>query len=428
MRSKSLSTAFLVFALASAGWAAEPDRSDAVHGLLAVDCAGSYVRIATGGDAPRVVARGALWDGPGAGVLRPSATGRFDGCLVADAVGDPRGRYVYVAVARDPFVGRDGTRGYRVAALRLPDLALGSFVDLDGVADGPVSLVLAPAGGELLVSYAMGPASEVSAGPRFLRLPAPDLGSAALLATKRRATPEAAPVHNALSTAARWVGEGRIVDGQRVLDDRGEILLTVDPYTAFGAWASGAFPDLVRKGAGGRPYLPIAFADAAAERMVFVVDPDWGASGAPEPGGLVVFDLASGKTVAIPTASRAAAFDPSSRATPTVHLTPDGQRVVVEDHERRRGSATEPEGRFRTGTLRIYDAISGRLVNTVSLGRPPGVSARVLGFSGDGKILVYGDRETLYVVDLAAGDVLAKLDPGKGFDPYWVVGFVPYGS
>lgn len=434
MRSdRILWTAFFFFALTATGWAAEPGElrgGEARTGAVAVDCAGSYLRIDVDGEAPRIAARGHVWEGPGADALRPAATGRFDGCLVADAVGDPAGRFLYVAVAREPFFGRDGTRGYRVASLRLPDLELVSFVELDGVSDGPVSLLLSPGGGELLVSYSEGRPTELEGepGPRFLRLPAPDVGSALVLSTKGQRGVKASPVENAVSAAARWVGEGRIVDGPRVLDERGEVLRRVDPYVAFGAWATGAFPGLVRKGAGGRPFLPIAFADSAADRMVFVVNPDWKTANDAHEGGLVVLDLVSGKTVAIPVDDRPAALDPASRGTPTVHLTPGGERVVVEAHELRRRSVEEREERFKTGTLRVYDTVSGRLSRTVSLGAAPGFSARVLGFSGDGRLLFYGSRETVLVVDLEEGEVLARLEAGPRFDPYWVVSLVPCGS
>lgn len=432
MRNGTVWTAILFSALATAGSAAAPVESpagDAPTGVLAVDCSGSYLRIATEGTASRIEARGRIWEGPGGDELRPAATGRFDGCLVADAVGDRAGRFLYVVVARDPFFGPEATRGYRVAVLRLPDLELTSFVDLDGVSDGPVSLLLSPDGSELLVSYVKGGSPTSGAPePRLLRVPVADVESRPTLSPEGGRESVDRVAERPLSAGAFWPEEGRILDGPRVLNDRGEVLRRIDPYSAFGRSALDAFPGLVRKGAAGAPYLPIAFADAAANRLVFVVNPDWRTGGGVERGGLVIYDLPSGRTVAIPTEVRVAAFDPVSRGTPTVRLTPDGERVVVETHELRRAPDTKREERFKTGELRVYDAVSGSPSATIALGTAPGFGARVVGFSRDGRLLFYGSRKTVFVVDLVAAEVLAKLDAGVGFDPYWVVSLVQYGG
>ncbi len=405
---KHVAISILALALAGAGTASAATQSS---GALAVDCSGAYVSLAAGDGGTVAVARGHLWDK--AVDARPLSTGRFDGCLVADAVGDPGGRYLYAAIARQPFQRPDGTRDYRVVALRLPGLEpVGSF-ELQRVEEGPISLMVSPGGGELLISFSR-------STPRLLLLPTPGLKPPPTLLAKNGQADREALSGEVLSSAARWVGSGRLVDGPRILDERGEVLARINPYDAFGKSADTRFPGLMRRGVSGKSYLAIAYADSAAEKMLFVVNPDWSHGAVATGAGVAVYDLESHQTVMIPLKGFAAALDPGSRATPSVHLTPDGEKVVVEGVVWRQGD--EGEVRVKTGAFTIFDARTGARLGAVELGSDLGRTARVLGFSPDGGELYYGTHRQLFRVSLAGDRAPVAVDAGPGFDPYWTLG------
>jgi|GEM_PF-2921736 len=402
--------AILIFSLGLAG-ATIASAAPPSSGVLAVDCSGAYVRLAADDGGTKIVARGHLWDK--AVDDRPLATSRFDGCLVADAVGDSGGRYLYAAIARQPFQRPDGTRDYRVVALRLPGLEPVASFRLDRVEEGPMSLMLSPGGEELLISFSR-------STPRLLRLPTPGLQPPPTLLAKNGPSETEALSGEVLSSAASWIGPGRLVDGPRILDERGEVLARINPYDAFGKRADGRFLGLMRRGVAGKRYLAIAYAASAADKMLFVVNPDWSHDSEPAGAGVVVYDLESHQTVMIPLGGFVAALDPGSRATPSVHLTPDGEKVVVEGVEWRPGEGGEV--RVKTGTLAIFDARTGERLGAVDLGADLGPAARVLGFSPDGEQLYYGTHREIFRVSLTGGQAPSSVDVGPGFDPYWTLG------
>jgi hypothetical protein len=94
--------------------------------------------------------------------------------------------------------------------------------------------------------------------------------------------------------------------------------------------------------------------------------------------------------------------------------------VVAERHQWRRG----PDGldeRYKLGSLEVYDAATGALVNTIALGTTPGFAARVLGFSPGGRFLYHGSHQAILVVDLTGQAAPVELAVGPEFDPYWTV-------
>jgi hypothetical protein len=135
---------------------------------------------------------------------------------------------------------------------------------------------------------------------------------------------------------------------------------------------------------------------------------------------VAVYDLESHQTVMIPLGGVATALDPGSRATPSVHLTPDGEKVVVEGVAWRPGG--EDEVQVKTGALTIFDARTGESLGGLDLGADLGRAARVLGFSPDGGELFYGTHHRLFRVSLAGDSAPVAVDAGSGFDPYWTVG------
>lgn len=405
-RGKLLTVTLLLSAWTATAWSIESGRppvDKSGRGILLVDCAGTYLRIAIENTSLQLADEGRIWDAPGVW------DARFHGCLVPDAASTPDGKYLYVVVAREPFYDAADSRDYRVASLRIPSLDVVSHVELPDVVDGQVSILLSPDAGQVQVWHT------TSRGARALRLPISD-GRFAGSSGK-----EPDVVEQAVSDRAYWSGKDRIVDESFVVDERGRDVRRVNPYASFGSWARTAFPDLVRKGAKGAPFLQLSRADSAADRMLFVVNPDRRSGPGPLGGGLVVFDLQSGKTTAIRLPMRPSALPD----TPTARLTPDGTRVVLEEHEYER----EEDFRRRTGTIRIYDADSGHLLSTVFLADQPGFSGneRIAGFAQREQLMFYGNGEKIFVIDLLHGVLRATLEPEIQFYPQAAIGVVSYG-
>lgn len=432
MRLPHLFAVLLLAALPGRSWSAESGRpldyDPARHraGILLLDTSGGYLRVATDGPVPELIGEGRLWELPGARALREFDAHRMDGVLI-EAVYDSRHALLHIAVPRFPFFGPDGTRGYRVASLRVPELEVSSYVDLEKL--GGASLLLSPDASRLLVSYPTteGEDAEWPNAARLLTLPVTAAGVA------RAPQADAVATAEALGEEARWVAGNRIVDQTTVFDAQGREIRHVVPHDTLGAWAQAAFPDLVRTGANGRPYLDFGYADSAAQRLLFVVNPE-SYRAAPPHGGLAVFDLVSDKAVAIRTPMRHTDRYGASAGNATAHLTPDGRRVVVEEHV----TTGDPDAfvRRKTGTLRIHDAATGHLLATAYLADRPGFTGkeRVTGFAEREQLLFYGNRDRLFVIDLRTGALRATLTlqtpldpPGMRFYPDRAAAVVSYG-
>lgn len=122
-----------------------------------------------------------------------------------------------------------------------------------------------------------------------------------------------------------------------------------------------------------------------------------------------------------------AAFDPTRRATPTAHLTPDDETILVEHYDWRatasEATAAGAAVRFKTGRLDLYEAANGALLRTIELDSAPGARARLAGFSPDSSIALIGARERIHVVDLR-GEAPSWSAAGAGLDGFWLQGVV----
>jgi hypothetical protein len=397
----------------------------AVETLL-VDCAGRTVRVAGGpGEDRRILAEGSLWDHPSMTSLRPPAAAGFDGCLVADLASDPERGLLYAAVAREARVDARGRRRHALVALRLPDLARQADADL-GTAEGPVRLLLSPERDQLLASSSRyeGIGGEDAWRNLAQRFSTPALVPEPAHEDLRLATaPGRLPSSSAFSAAAVWASGGRVVDQTLVLDTAGRVLERLDPYALLPGKERRRLRALERAGAPGRRYLPMAFADATAERALFVVGHD------PGPGtgaALFVYDFERGaalRPIRVP--ERVAAYDPTRRETPTAHLTPDGDAVLVEAFEWRPVETAPGEtapARVKTGRLALYELGTGARIRAFRLDPEPGLAARLIGYSAGGAIAWLGSRQGLYVVTLDGSRPPVALRPAGRFDPAWAVG------
>jgi len=394
---------------------------------LLVDCAGRFVRIST--RAPRILAQGSLWDHPSMAAFRLPA-GPFDGCLVADVQLDPRRSLLFAAVAKEKREDADERRSFRIVVLRLPDLRRVQSREIERSTEEGLRLLLTPESHELLASYDRyeergGEEGWLNVTERFS---VPDLAPAGVREDFRKAAGEdALPPSVALSKLATWTAGGRLLDRNWLLDENGRVLQRLDPYALLPAAAQSDLKSLERRGATGQPYLAIAFADSAGQRALFAIGHDGAQAETPRGAALWVYDVGSGASLRpVATPERVAAYDPTQRETPTVHLSPDGNFVLLERFEWRQAAGDEPGSvaRFKTGPVDLYDLATGALVRTFTLAPAPGLSSRLLGISPDGSVALFGNAERLYLVPLDGSRAPSVLTTGSGFDPFWSVGVV----
>jgi hypothetical protein len=359
--------------------------------------------------------------------LRLPAAAGFDGCLVADLAADPERGLLYAVVAREARVDAQGRRRHALVALRLQDLARQADADL-GTAEGGVRLLLSPARDQLLVSSSRweGIGGEDAWRNQTRRFSVPALEPETAHEDLRLATaPGRLPTSSALSGAAVWASGDRVVDQTLVLDTAGRVLERLDPYALLPGEARRRLRGLERAGAPGRSYLPIAFAGSTAERALFVVGYDPGPDVAPPPEGaaLFVYDFGSGaalRPIRVP--ERVAAYDPTRRETPTAHLTPDGDAVLVEEFDWREVEVAPGErapARVKTGRLALWAVATGTRLRAFQVA--PGPAARLIGFSADGGVAWLGSRQRLVAVALDGRRPPVVLRPAA-FDPAWAVG------
>ena len=143
---------------------------------------------------------------------------------------------------------------------------------------------------------------------------------------------------------------GNSVHGDRVIATNGSVS-SINGYGLITGQMKEQFKSLQRSGATGNNYLDIVFADSASGKMVFIVAWDTMSNQSGVGGGLVVYDAAKGEVLSsVVTPYRMAASE-LIPGTPTVHLSPDGQAVVVEEYHWQKadaGNGTSIQQRFKT--------------------------------------------------------------------------------
>jgi hypothetical protein len=282
---------------------------------------------------------------------------------------------MYAVVPKEARVDVDSRRHYWVVALQLPDFKLLSRI---GPLDEVPTLLLDPGGTHLLVQ---------DRTARVYRVPdmKPMKGSRTLAY---------------IDEFAHWSRDGRIVDGDRILDASGRLLQTVS--------GDALAPDSFRlKWQRHRPDgtfgLNISFADSTGDRMLFVAG--WDARGDRSvPGsGLMTYDVGTGRIIStIDTPYRASGADPTRLETPTAHLVPGTDTAVLEEYDWRPFTEGQEQQllRFKTGRIAIYDVKRGKLLRTLQLDPAPGFFSQAIGFSPDGSLMYYGSTARIYAVDL----------------------------
>jgi hypothetical protein len=391
--------------------------------VILVDCAGRYIRFdSTTGS---ILAEGGLWDDSSMSDLRLNANGGFDGCLIADIQSDTRHGVFYAVLTRQPHENSDGQRRYVVVALDLQKLIRLAQFELETPIQGGVRILLSPDGQELIVSYTRYEEAGGQDGWHNLleRFSAPSLTRIKIQEDLRIDSASQLPSSMPLGNSASWIGGHRILNENLVLDDEGHVLEQLNPYSLLPNETAKQLAYLEKPGAPGRTYLPIAYADAAGGRVLFVAGHDLVPSELGVGSALWIYDVNRGASLRpIQVPETVAAYDSGTRETPTVHLTPNGDSILLESYEWRSGPSTNGNLRFKTGKLRLYDVVSGKLARTFNLEPTPGLATRLLGFSPDGVIAFIGSVDFIYAVPLDGSTPISVVRSTKGFNSFWTVG------
>jgi hypothetical protein len=347
---------------------------------------------------------------------------RIPVCSVESIAVDSTESVVYVAM---PTVSRDNLLGDghdQIVALRPPGMNILNSLDLPYATNQlPLLRQLVPAH-ELLITYDTPSDKSDSLGAAVEFSMSTDRPEQ--LVFKNQLDGQVTPrvlSQPALSETAYLEASGRVVDRDRVGYMNGS-MSTVNGRSLLNDSMRQQFQSLQRTGIGGDRYLDVTFADSAAGKMLFLVGWDFKGNRSAA-GAFFVYDALEERVISSAvTPYREAAYELVS-GTPTIHLSPDGRTVVVEEYRwgaTDRSSEQSVETRFKTGRIAVYNAATGGLLHTLDLSPVPGTSGRVLGFSLDGNIMYYASRDHMYVVDLA-GDQTKSFPLPPQFSPMKVV-------
>ncbi|OPX91796.1 MAG: hypothetical protein A4E53_00645 [Pelotomaculum sp. PtaB.Bin104] len=370
------------------------------------DCGGKYMKVDI--ISGRIVARGVV------GKIVPG--GRFDGCLIEGIKEDPNTGMLYAIMPRERTEDERGKRHYRLVKLNKATLKITETHEITPSLEFIPSFFFDPNKNELVLNYLS--TSTASAKPQGVleRYSLPHLQKQLI-----KNPTESILIGGQVTHLNK---RGQILDGVSILDANGIEREKIDGKSLLNDNITHAFSGLYRSGAHGVKYLDITLADSAENRMVFVVAADSASDRSPKGGGVVVYDVFSRHVVSHFITSYQVTPFAGLPGTPTVHLTPEGKSVVIEQYEwdwpKTNGAENRLE-RIKTGNLRVYNADTGLLVGEIFLSPRPGLSGHVINFSKDGKFLYYGSYNKLYVVDLNNLKVTSTIDLDDGFTPIKVL-------
>lgn len=365
-----------------------------------VSCSGSFAKLDT--QTNKIVSHGNVLTPGSLSALDIENSQNIAGCLINNLQYSLATQLVYAAV---PTRGSDSS--YLVAAFRMPDFKLvaktGPFTSLP-------NLLLSSDGVQLSVEDEN---QRLIYQARDLNLIGP------------------ADVRPALgvSSAAHWT-DGTVIDANQVFSDQGQLLRRVDGNALLTPILKQKWGTLQRDGVNGKSYIPISYADSDDGRMIFVAGNDMPADQKNFQSGIVVYDVSTDKilgTALIP--FRAAGADPTHFDTPTIHLVPFHNWMVVEDYGWSSSTSSTDSAqvsneyfRFKTGKLVLCNVKDGSVLRIFQLAPAPGVLGRVIGFSPEGRFLYYGSSERIYTVDLNGEQPIDSVEiknfsPNQGFPP-----------
>jgi len=160
--------------------------------------------------------------------------------------------------------------------------------------------------------------------------------------------------------------------------------------------------------------LRIAFGDASRNTALFLSG--WDASSLPvEPRHLVLYDIGTNAVKGyIPTPYLISPFD-GTRGTPTAHLNPAGDLVIVEVFSWRGGV------RIKSGQMAVYQVPTGTLLGNIVTANAPSGNERVLGFSAAGDTLYYQSGRQVYFVNMYSFQSVGIVTLPNGFEPVSII-------
>jgi hypothetical protein len=377
------------------GWAAPGAGSEPA--LTVLNCDGRYARISAGSGATL---------GTGLYGELTEAQSKIDGCMVADVLDSGR-NIIYAVMPESARADENGAQRFFVATLDAGTLKVLHKVAIPGKhAERPLLL-----SDVARTSFTVA-SSEAASWQRLTPKANGSFAPAGAAVTVKEAFP---------TTPFPYINsQGNIADGLRLLDTQGRLIREVRPDSILDSALQEKFASLTQIKNSSQHYYGMIPAAFAADRIVFTVGWDRENNRVPA-AGVVVYDAIAGRVVS----SFLSAFPVApgyhgESGVPSLHLTPDGRRVVVEQYEwRARSSSDQRQARFRTGRLAIYDAETGTLVGTVDAESAHGSSAdgRVVNFSNDSRYLFYWFDKHLFTIDLEGRRVVSTATLPNGFDP-----------
>src|ERR1044072_1903622 len=185
----------------------------------AFDCSGAYLKIDT--STRQIAAQGKIWES--AARIKQQETINFDGCLLSSVQVDADAGLLYAVVAREGKVGALGRMRYRVVALQLPTFKLVKSLDLIPAIDGSITILLTPDRRELLLSYSSYEKIKNGEGwhnvlARYLVPAFKEINTSNEFRSSTDVDPN--PLGITISSSAYWSKQGRLIDGDRVLDEK----------------------------------------------------------------------------------------------------------------------------------------------------------------------------------------------------------------
>jgi hypothetical protein len=382
----------------TASWASATNGSNS---FMVLGCDGRYVQISAGSGK-------SLASGLYAGLNNPES--RIDGCLVTDLV-DAGGNVLYALMPESAHVDENGAQQFFVATVDAKSLKILKKYELPNKQSDLPLLFSDASRKNLLVTI-----DDYSSWKRV------EIGSdGTLVLSTSLITPK---VPFPTSPSPYIDGLGNIVDGLQILNQQGDLIREISGYSILDSSLQQKFGSQTQvKGSNQHYYgtIPAAF---GADRIVFTVGWDTENNRVPS-AGIFVYDLLSGLVIS----SFSSAFPVAPGYTgelgvPSVHFSPDGKKIIIEEYDWRPNSADQSrELRLRTGKIAIYDADRGILIGTLTLesSTKQPADGRVVNFSNDSRELYYWFDKHLFAIDLQNNSVSLGISLPADFDPVVVV-------
>jgi hypothetical protein len=314
-------------------------------------------------------------------------TGNLQGCVVSNAHFDSANSVVYGFVPRELRPALDGTRHYRLAALRLPAFEQLGFADLPAALNTPPALLVTPDGSRILISYHE-PPKTLAGDAAGVGVVETYSGSLQKVRTLRSDTDPGAYASAAFSERALFGPDGAIYDGYaRIrLTSNGFVREKLDPLAAI--------PEpqrtRVRQQHPSEPALPNEYGPTASGRAIVVLG-----DVAPRMNAAFIVDLASSQLLATLQVPADALID----------LAPKGDIVLLEKAGVKKVGPRSESRIFKTGDLLVYRVDSPGTPREIQNALLAGFESRVACYQPNGELLLYTANRRLYQIGVAKASV-----------------------